>query len=142
MCRCCRGLQRSCLGCGPLLFMIPVSRGGKIGQMRIVELLLLTLIPSIRGCWWRERGTFKKLCWEMMLLLRILEDIMRTRTLENTSCLLCLVMVASKTCRNGRCRLSQRIHPTKWKWMIERSSWCSCAKITCMLEIIHWKTSS
>jgi hypothetical protein len=78
----------------------------------------------------------------MMLLLRILEDIMRAWALENTSSLLSLVMIPSKTCWNGRCWLSQWIHPTERKWMIEWRSWCSCAKITCMLEIIHWKTSS
>lgn len=101
--RCCGGLQRSCVG--PLLFMIFICRGGKIRQMRIIVLMLFALISYVRGSRRREWGTFKKLSREMMLLLRILEDVMRTGTLENTSCLLSLVMISSKTCGDRGCWL-------------------------------------
>lgn len=110
--------------------------------MRIDKLLLLSLVSCIRGCGSWERGTFKKFGREMVLLLRILEDIMRSWTLENSTWLLSLVVISSKTRRYWGSRLSQRINSAERKWMVERNPRCSCTKITCMLEVVHCKTST
>jgi hypothetical protein len=49
------------MGGGSLLFMLFVSSGGEIRQMRIVQLQLFALIPCIWGSRGRKGGTFKKL---------------------------------------------------------------------------------
>lgn len=49
------------MGGGSLLFMLFVSGGGEIRQMRIVQLQLFALISCIWGSRRRKGGTFKKL---------------------------------------------------------------------------------